>query len=233
MATILGIRIGSQKTVVIANDAEILLTESGGVSHPSLISLDSKLRLFGEEASPYFSNNSTYTGLNQILYHSVSSKNIENLQFPQCDRMFNHRDYKFSYENNRLQIHVSALVDESSTASTSTADSIVGSTIKHDGYVAAVSLIGMYIQTLKERALSVYTGHSEHTSHANKNDLHFAFAIPPGNLTLTLNPTQLILMLMIVLVLVLILILILVLNLIVLRILLVVVDYWKLVILLV
>ncbi len=34
---VLGLRIGSQKTVAVANDGELLFTETGGVSWPTLI----------------------------------------------------------------------------------------------------------------------------------------------------------------------------------------------------
>ena len=48
---IVGFDCGSQKTLLIDQEGEILLTSTGGVTRPTLIAFSQGLRLFDEEAS--------------------------------------------------------------------------------------------------------------------------------------------------------------------------------------
>lgn len=68
---VVGIDIGSRKTMTVLDDGEIILTESGSTSTPSLISFSSSngktIRVIGEEAEPFISNENTLQTPNLLL----------------------------------------------------------------------------------------------------------------------------------------------------------------------
>eukprot|EP01036_Dinobryon_divergens_P034893 gene34893-45152_t len=74
-----GIDVGSQKTMMIAEDAEIILTDTGSVAFPTIFSYtETKLRLFGEEAAAQLSE-STVSMIN-LLATMTEDKISEFLQ---------------------------------------------------------------------------------------------------------------------------------------------------------
>ena len=52
MVQTVGIDLGSQKCMLVAEDADIVLTDTGSISRPTLVSFFGKSRLVGEEAAP-------------------------------------------------------------------------------------------------------------------------------------------------------------------------------------
>ena len=52
MVQTVGIDLGSQKCMLVADDADIVLTDTGSISRPTLVSFFGKSRLVGEEAAP-------------------------------------------------------------------------------------------------------------------------------------------------------------------------------------
>ena len=52
MVQTIGIDLGSQKCMLVADDADIVLTDTGSISRPTLVSFFGKSRLVGEEAAP-------------------------------------------------------------------------------------------------------------------------------------------------------------------------------------
>lgn len=48
----IGVDLGSQKCMLVADDADIVLTDTGSISRPTLVSFFGKSRLVGEEAAP-------------------------------------------------------------------------------------------------------------------------------------------------------------------------------------
>ena len=70
---VVGIDIGSTKTMVVADDAEIILTSTGSISTPTLMCFFGRTRLLGEEALPQILNENTIPYLNilQEPYESV------------------------------------------------------------------------------------------------------------------------------------------------------------------
>ena len=65
--TVIGIDIGSQKTMMCADNADILLTDTGSLSRPSLVAFMGRSRLVGEEAAPQIAGDSTIALLNLII----------------------------------------------------------------------------------------------------------------------------------------------------------------------
>jgi molecular chaperone DnaK (HSP70) len=51
MAKFVGIDLGSSKTVIIADDGDIVLTSTGSISRPTLVTFVGRTRLVGEEAA--------------------------------------------------------------------------------------------------------------------------------------------------------------------------------------
>jgi len=139
--TVLGVRLGTTKSVAIGSDGELLLTASGGVTWPTMLSFDNKLRLFGEEALPYVSNASTCIALNHLLPGASA---------PVKDIAFSHRNYTFG-QNGEDRIEMKMGED----------------------MVSASSIVGMFVNKLKDRALTVYNDVEKH------GPLHFAFALAP------------------------------------------------------
>jgi molecular chaperone DnaK (HSP70) len=52
MVQTIGIDLGSQKCMLVADDADIVLTDTGSIARPTLVSFFGKSRLVGEEAAP-------------------------------------------------------------------------------------------------------------------------------------------------------------------------------------
>lgn len=52
MVLTIGVDLGSQKCMLVADDADIVLTDTGSISRPTLVSFFGKSRLVGEEAAP-------------------------------------------------------------------------------------------------------------------------------------------------------------------------------------
>jgi hypothetical protein len=63
----IGIDIGSQKTVVVADDGDLVLTDTGGINRPTLVAFFGKTRLVGEDAAPQISGDATVPLLNTLL----------------------------------------------------------------------------------------------------------------------------------------------------------------------
>lgn len=77
-----GIDIGSGKTVIVQDDADLVLTETGGISRPSLVSFFGKCRLVGEEAAAQM-NDSTVS-----INFDLIGKTLEEAQ---ASALFAHR----------------------------------------------------------------------------------------------------------------------------------------------
>ena len=67
MVQTIGIDLGSQKTMIVADDADIVLTDTGSISRPTLVSFFGKSRLVGEEAAPQVSGDYTVPMINTLL----------------------------------------------------------------------------------------------------------------------------------------------------------------------
>jgi len=78
MVVTVGVDIGSQKTMIVRDDAEIVLTETGSINRATLISFFGKTRLCGEEASAQASGDSAIPMINLLagktLNDTVQSK---------------------------------------------------------------------------------------------------------------------------------------------------------------
>lgn len=61
-----GIDLGSQKTVAVGDDAELILTDTGSINRPTIISFVGKSRLIGEQAAAQMSGDNTITMLNLL-----------------------------------------------------------------------------------------------------------------------------------------------------------------------
>lgn len=142
-SVVLGVRVGTQKTVCIDNTGELLLTESGGVTWPTLLSFDNKLRLFGENALPYFSGDQTFASWNHFLL-------TDDPATAAAARVFRHRKYDFSKDDATNSLQVSTAGGEPRYA---------------------VSIAGMFLSRLKDRAAKVYGADAA---------MHFAVAVPPA-----------------------------------------------------
>ena len=68
---VVGIDIGSKKTMTVVDDGEIILTETGSTSTPSMVSFSTTngktIRVIGEEAEPFASNENTLQMPNLLL----------------------------------------------------------------------------------------------------------------------------------------------------------------------
>ena len=62
---------GSQKTVIVADDGDLILTDTGGISRPTLLAFFGRTRLVGEEAAPQISGDAAVPMLNALLGRSV------------------------------------------------------------------------------------------------------------------------------------------------------------------
>lgn len=68
---VIGVDIGSQKTMMVADDGDIVLTDTGSISRPTLVAFYGKSRLVGEEAAPQISGDSTLSLLNLLMGQSA------------------------------------------------------------------------------------------------------------------------------------------------------------------
>ena len=64
---VVGIDVGSQKIMIVRNDGEIILTDTGSVSRPNLISFFGRTRLIGEEAIPQQTGDNTIPLINAFI----------------------------------------------------------------------------------------------------------------------------------------------------------------------
>lgn len=71
MSKIIGIDLGSQKTMLVADDADIVLTQTGGTSVPTLVTFFGSTRLTGEEASSMSASDYTLPMINKLLGQSL------------------------------------------------------------------------------------------------------------------------------------------------------------------
>ena len=67
MVLTVGCDLGSQKTVFVADDADLVLTSTGGISRPTLVAFFGRTRLVGEGAAPQISGDATIPMLNTLL----------------------------------------------------------------------------------------------------------------------------------------------------------------------
>ena len=67
MVQTVGCDLGSQKTVIVADDADLVLTSTGGISRPTLVAFFGRTRLVGEGAAPQISGDATIPMLNTLL----------------------------------------------------------------------------------------------------------------------------------------------------------------------
>ena len=68
MASItIGFDVGGQKTMIVADDADIVLTDTGSIFRPTLVSFSGNARLIGEEAAPEIGGESTVTMFNLLV----------------------------------------------------------------------------------------------------------------------------------------------------------------------
>ena len=67
MPAFVGIDIGSSKTVIVAEDGDIVLTPTGGISRPTLVSFVGRTRLSGEEAAVQANAEFTIRDINTLL----------------------------------------------------------------------------------------------------------------------------------------------------------------------
>lgn len=67
---VIGVDIGSQKTMMVADDGDIILTDTGSINRPTLVAFYGKSRLVGEEAAPQISGDSTLSLLNILMGQS-------------------------------------------------------------------------------------------------------------------------------------------------------------------
>ena len=62
-----GVDIGSQKSSVVVDDAEIIRTSTGSIATPTMLSFLGNQRLAGEEALPQTLSNSTICLIDQMI----------------------------------------------------------------------------------------------------------------------------------------------------------------------
>lgn len=71
----IGIDFGSQKTTIVSDDGSLVLTDTGSISRPTLVSFYDKTRLVGEEAQPHAMSENTLPYLNAMI-----GKNIQEIR---------------------------------------------------------------------------------------------------------------------------------------------------------
>ena len=155
----MGIDLGSQKTMVVNQEADILLTDTGNypptslehsnlimsfplgsVTRPTLIAFLGRNRLLGEEAIPQKLSENAIASFNLVLGKSFAEI--------QKSALFPHRKSKFSEDNGRVLVTVSYNGAE------------------HQFSVPA--LVGMFLAKLAERVTEVHG-----------SNFKLAFAVPP------------------------------------------------------
>lgn len=68
----IGIDLGSQKTVVVADNGDLVLTPTGGINSATLVAFFGRTRLVGEDAAPQISGDATVPLLNALLGKSIA-----------------------------------------------------------------------------------------------------------------------------------------------------------------
>jgi len=71
MVQTIGLDLGSQKTVIVADDGDLVLTDTGSISRPTLVAFYGRSRLVGEEAQPQIGGDGAVPMLNALLGRSV------------------------------------------------------------------------------------------------------------------------------------------------------------------
>jgi len=85
MSKVIGIDLGAQKTMMVAEDGEIIRTDTGSISWATLIAFHGKSRLVGEEALPQITGDNTVTMVNNLIGKSVAdAKSMEILKHVRC-----------------------------------------------------------------------------------------------------------------------------------------------------
>jgi len=126
---VIGIDIGSQKTMLVCHDAEIVLTDTGSILRPTLVSFEGRERFCGEESYSHIAGESTIPMINNLI-----GKSFHNIQ--QC-YSFKHRKAMITEDElNRLQVE------------------IMYCGVKQRIYVT--SILAIYISNLWKRIIEVY-----------------------------------------------------------------------------
>jgi heat shock protein 4 len=100
MSKFVGFDLGSSKTVIIAEDGDIVLTSTGSISRPTLVTFVGRTRLVGEEAAAQASAESTIKHLNLL----IGQDSIDRLE---ASPLYNHRKTQMTCDsNNRLLAQV-------------------------------------------------------------------------------------------------------------------------------
>ncbi len=85
MATVVGIDIGSQKTMIVGDDGEIVRTDTGSISWSTLIAFLGRSRLIGEEALPQITGDNTIAMINSFIGRSFDDiKTMEIARHLRC-----------------------------------------------------------------------------------------------------------------------------------------------------
>ena len=123
---VIGVDIGAQKTMLVADDADIVLTDTGSISRPTLVSFQGRSRLVGEEAAPQISSDSTISLLNLLAGKNEVIK----------DDLHSHRRFNLTSSSSGLIVEVSYCDNKESFSVT--------------------SILAMFISNLYKRAIAVY-----------------------------------------------------------------------------
>jgi len=125
-----GIDLGSSKTVIVADDADVVLTDTGSISRPTLVSFIGRSRLVGEEAAAQANAESMVRHMNLML----EQDSIETL------------------EKSPLYAHRAARLDVDA------AQRLLASVQYNDDCVdiSVASLLGMFLAHQDRRITSVY-----------------------------------------------------------------------------
>ena len=97
--TSVGFDLGSSKCVIVADDGEIVLTDTGGISRPNLVSFVGRTRLVGEEAAAQANADNTVRHLNLMLEQS-------SVEILQTSPLYAHRSLKMSSNSGRTTVQL-------------------------------------------------------------------------------------------------------------------------------
>jgi len=81
-----GVDIGSQNTVIVKDDGDIVRTDTGSISLPTLIAFDGRERVSGEQAQAHSAGESTVTMVNDLM-----GKTMEEICSTTAATVFKHR----------------------------------------------------------------------------------------------------------------------------------------------
>ena len=123
---VIGVDIGAQKCMMVADDADIVLTDTGSISRPTLVSFLDRSRLVGELAAPQISSDSTINLLNLLMGKKDLVK----------DDMNAHRRYTLTSSSSGLIVEVTYCDKKES--------------------FSATAILAMFISKLYQRAVAVY-----------------------------------------------------------------------------